>query len=379
MLTQLKKGGYWSLLIFVSLFIITTPFHYSVLPNTGKWFIPFSEEVSNWFISEESVSFYSDSTVMVVWTLVLLVFSGIIGLLLMLLNKKISATVVYLVEHISAYYLALMLLIYGFNKVFNYQFYFPEPNILFTPVGQLSPDILYWSTMGTSYSYSLFAGLIEVIPALLLLFKRTRLLGACIAFAVLTNVLMVNVGFGITVKLQSAFFMLLSIIIIAPNLKRLWLFFTGKPVPPLHENIPLNSSVLRIRPYAKWLLVGLIFVESLFVYVDSGVFNGHNQLNIPHHGAYALQPNQQHLKHAFFHSANYFILQNEKDAFFDFKMQWKADTLLLTDYDSTIFKLASSVNANTMQLHGNFYGDTVNWELTKINLSKLPVRGEAGF
>ena len=42
--------------------------------------------------------------------------------------------------------------------------------------------------MGTSRIYNIFMGIIEIIPAVLLLHKRTRFLGGLIAFVVLTNV-----------------------------------------------------------------------------------------------------------------------------------------------------------------------------------------------
>ena len=101
--------------------------------------------------------------------------------------------------------LAFFLLRYGFDKLFKHQFYLPEPNTLYTPVGLLSKDILFWTSMGTSHSYNVFMGLIEIIPAFLLFFKRTRMLGGLISFAVLLNVLMINIGFDITVKILSSF------------------------------------------------------------------------------------------------------------------------------------------------------------------------------
>ncbi|MEY3198941.1 MAG: hypothetical protein RJA13_899 [Bacteroidota bacterium] len=74
---------------------------------------------------------------------------------------------IYFIRSIATYYLAWILLKYGFDKVFKCQFYLPEPNILFTRVGDLDKDILFWSTMGSSHSYSIFMGLLEIIPGIL--------------------------------------------------------------------------------------------------------------------------------------------------------------------------------------------------------------------
>ena len=85
------------------------------------------------------------------------------------------------IESLFSFYLALILLKYGFDKVFKAQFYLPEPNILFTRFGNLDRDILFWSTMGTSYSYSLILGLIEVGIAILLLIPQTKIIGAMLS------------------------------------------------------------------------------------------------------------------------------------------------------------------------------------------------------
>src|SRR5215203_4861430 len=53
-----------------------------------------------------------------------------------------------LLQSVFRYYLIMQLFIYGFDKVFKTQFYLPEPNILFTPLGNISRDLLYWSTIG---------------------------------------------------------------------------------------------------------------------------------------------------------------------------------------------------------------------------------------
>ncbi|MEL6135447.1 MAG: hypothetical protein AAFR59_18970, partial [Bacteroidota bacterium] len=52
------------------------------------------------------------------------------------------------------YYLAFILLRYGFDKMFLSQFPFPSPNLLYARLESLNPDILYWSAVGTSPTYA---------------------------------------------------------------------------------------------------------------------------------------------------------------------------------------------------------------------------------
>src|SRR4029077_19764906 len=86
-------------------------------------------------------------------------------------------------------------------------------------------------TIGSSYTYTVVAGIFEILPAVLLLFRRTRIIGAIIATAVMTNVVLINFGFDISVKLFSCFLLLLCVIVASPGLKKLFdLFIANRPV-----------------------------------------------------------------------------------------------------------------------------------------------------
>lgn len=134
--------------------------------------------------------------------------------------KTYKGSIFKLIQLVITYYLACVMLKYGFDKIFKSQFYLPEPNTLYTPLGMLDKDILFWSTMGTSYSYNIFMGLMEVIPALMLLYYRTRILGLFILSGILLNVVFINFGFDISVKLYSTFLLLLCLLLLFPFLKK---------------------------------------------------------------------------------------------------------------------------------------------------------------
>jgi hypothetical protein len=71
--------------------------------------------------------------------------------------------------------------LYGAAKVFKSQFPDPPASRLLEPLGEMSPMGLLWSFMGASEAYTVFGGLAETIPAILLMFGRTTLLGALAA------------------------------------------------------------------------------------------------------------------------------------------------------------------------------------------------------
>lgn len=368
--------GIRTIFLFIVGFILTLPFDFALLPLTGNWFKPSIERGIQSFFSSPDLFYYSDSFVMLLWTSILFVCSLIISSSwTLILEKKRRPYLHYWIDRVAVYYLALILLIYGFNKVFLFQFYIPEPNTLYTPLGQLTPDILYWSSMGSSNTYSIFAGLLEIIPAVLLLFRRTRLLGACIAFGVLINVAFINWGFGITVKTFSFFLLLLAGIILVPYLNRLRSAFFGDGTvgPPLEIKKPSHAIYVKLAPYLRVIVILFLLTESLMPYMRMGNFNGHRQAKPNLFGAYEVHTNPNQVKRIFFHSAAYFILQTDQDEFFDYPMKWNGSQLELVNYEQDTTRLEFiSASDSTHQLIGDFYGTRVNWQLKKLDLETLP-------
>ena len=119
------------------------------------------------------------------------------------------------------YALATVLLSYGFAKVPPMQFPKPGPELLVQTYGESSPMGLLWRFMGFSPIYTMFAGFAEILPGLLLLFRRTTALGALIAIATMTNVVMLNFCYDVPVKLYSAHLLATAALILVPDVRRL--------------------------------------------------------------------------------------------------------------------------------------------------------------
>ena len=129
------------------------------------------------------------------------------------------------------YFLAWVMLSYGFSKVFPTQFSVMGPDRLLQPYGDSSPMGLLWTFMGASPGYQMFAGAAEVLGGLLLLFRRTTLLGALVVAAVMTNVFAMNVFFDVPVKLYSFHYLLFAAFLVIPDVPRLvGIFIANTPV-----------------------------------------------------------------------------------------------------------------------------------------------------
>ncbi len=386
---------------FVLLFIISLPFPHHFIPDIGQYLSPYFEVLVKWFgenvfhlKSAYTSILVSDSTGLYIHVFIVFIISVLISVAWTILDKHGNNLdkLKYWFKVIISYYLSMQLFEYGFNKLFKYQFYLPEPNTLFTPIGGLSPDILYWSTMGTSYSYTVFMGLLEIISAILLLFKRTRLLGAIIAMGILINITMINFGFDISVKLYSCFLLFLSIVIISPDLKKLFVFFILNKQVITSEWAPTINSKKRILFYSifKSLIIGLILFDTLFVYFVTNNFNDDKAQRPFLHGAYnvkifvknndtlaPLQTDKYRVKRIFIHREGYLIAQSMNDEMQDYKLRYEIinNKLILESYDSSKVILDYTYNKmdSTLFLSGSVYNDSVKIYSKQIDLSKLPI------
>jgi len=322
----------------------------------------------------------SDSKEMYLVVLIYLILSMILASIWSIISRvrKNEGSLYYWIHVISAYILSFFLFVYGFNKVFKLQFYIPEPNTLYTPLGQLSKDILFWSSMGSSHSYNLFMGLIEILPALLLLFRRTRMLGAVISFTVLLNVLMINFSFDISVKILSSFLLFLSLVVLTPYAKNLFSFFFQ-----VHKISPRSTLSFEVEKSNKLIIfknciICCLLFESLFPYCKTNNFND-NQQNLPlFHGAYEVlnAPNStsqfgnlQEIRRIFIHRKGFFIIQFQDDKMKDFQM--KTNTLTNTiDVYALNKKMTLKITATEIFWHEK--NTSIHLAIKKLNWEKSP-------
>jgi len=150
----------------------------------------------------------------------------------------------------ARYYLAALILLYGLVKVIPMQF--PQPGLirLTQEFGDSSPLGLAWTFLGFSTTYQVFAGLMEILGAGLLFFRRTTLLGALVTAGVMTNVVMINFLFDVPVKLFSAHLLMIATGLAALHLKPLWDFFVmGRPAQQHLRPFPFRDRKWRIAGY----------------------------------------------------------------------------------------------------------------------------------
>jgi hypothetical protein len=154
-----------------------------------------------------------------------------------------------------AYYLFLAMIMYAIEKIIPVQMPYPNIPSLLRPLGENSKINLMWDFVGISPPYSLFTGLCELIASLLILFRRTRVVGSLFMTIVLTNVVCFNIFYGIIVKLASLQLLFTTLFLLAPYIPKLFrFFFYLQPVSLAEKQYIFKTA------WKKWVIVALLIV-----------------------------------------------------------------------------------------------------------------------
>ena len=143
-----------------------------------------------------------------------------IGIWHLFAKKKHATQILYWLYMYVQLYLSVTLVRYGLIKAIKAQFPFPY-NGLTETYAESSPLQLMINFMGYSTVYNAFTGTIEVLAGVLIIFRKTSLIGALIAVAAMGNVVMMNIAYDVPVKLHAIHLLLMAMFIAAPFAGRL--------------------------------------------------------------------------------------------------------------------------------------------------------------
>lgn len=160
-------------------------------------------------------------------------------------------------------YVAFTLINYGMYKVIKLQF--PSPTLirLTQAYGDSSPMGLAWTFLGYSKGYNLFMGIIEV-SSILLLFRRTMIIGAFLSLAACAHVMSMNYFYDVPVKILSTALVVMCLFILAPYLKRIFQFFLTRNAVSLNS---IESPVYK----KKWMFYALYTFKYLVIIYSSAM------------------------------------------------------------------------------------------------------------
>ncbi len=139
---------------------------------------------------------------------------------------------------------------YGVKKLIGSQFTPPSLARQMQPFGRATPMGMLWTFMGASQAYSFFGGFGETLGGLLIVIPPLATLGAVVSLLMMTNVLMLNLGYDVPRKIFSIHLVLMCLFLLIPEIRRLTNVFilnrTADPVPhpPLFKDRPMNWAAV---------------------------------------------------------------------------------------------------------------------------------------
>ncbi len=302
-------------------------------------------------------------------------------------GRKFSSYFKYM-HAFARYYLAFIMFAYGIMKVFDQQFYlFPE--YMSVTVGRTVPMNILWICMSISKSYKFFAGLCEIIPAILLVFRRTSTIGTLIALGVLFNVLMLDVAYEVILKLFLLNLILFAIFILLPQIRRLFQIFVLQRTTSLFAIQPLLNKHKLLRYVIKSLITGLwlfLFLKINIDYVIKEHKCAYKQLvGIYPVGQFSLKPlktaglaDSLAWREVAIDDDDSIQIRLTNDSVFEWNMKVdiaKKILRLTSQRDSTATGLInySLVSPNTWKFEGVFKNDSVSFVSKRIDIYDMPV------
>jgi len=167
--------------------------------------------------------------------------------------------------------LGTTLISYGMAKAIPMQMPILALARLVEPFGNFSPMGVLWYSVGAAPAYEVITGCAELTAGILLFWPRTATLGALLALMDMTMVFILNMTYDVPVKLFSFHLVVLSIVIIAPNAKRLFDLFvlhrsTTITEEPAFGRVPTTN---RRAVVAQLLFAAYVLSVNVYQGVDS--------------------------------------------------------------------------------------------------------------
>ncbi|MBC9911563.1 hypothetical protein [Chitinophaga varians] len=211
----------------------------------------------------------------------LLLLTAIIYAVIWSVRKTNNPATLAFWQGLLRYGVAFDLATFGWEKLFHFQFVVSRSK-LDLPYSSFSSQDLFWTFFSHSYPMGCIIAGCQIAGAMLLLFRRTRLVGAFVLLPVLANILLMDIFYqiGITVVIHASIMMagvLYFLFIEFDRLKEF--FFAAKdqlPSLPLSRYIkmavrlsviyiPLLQIAMREKPDRDPLLMGKYDVKQITI------------------------------------------------------------------------------------------------------------------
>lgn len=288
------------------------------------------------------------------------------------------------------FYLAVAMFEYGFAKIFLTQFPPFTSNQLLQTYGHSSPMNLLWTFMSYSSGNNFFIGVAEILAGIFLLFRRTTVLGALIAIAIMSNVAALNFFYDVPVKIFSVELLLLAAFLLLKDANRLIRFFVlNKPVEAATVEPYFTNQKMKYTQWSiKFLFIGYVLYSNItdayatqkkyakrpflygIYYVETFVINNDT---LPPLTTDTVRWSKLIIENNDFASLR---IMNERKEYLSFETDTLSKIISVFSYADTTQKSLLYFNlpdSNHLVLNGKFKKDSIVVTMKKVDLNKFPL------
>jgi hypothetical protein len=287
------------------------------------------------------------------------------------------------------------MLFYGFAKLIPTQMPAPGLATLLRPYGEFSPASVLWLQVGNSYPYEMALGAVEVLAGVLLFWPRTATLGALVGLASMAQVFLLNMTFDVPVKILSGHLLLMSFVLLAPQVRHLVdLFVLQRPVAPVSQpELFEDPRSRRISTGVQaalgvWAAIGLVVISgnSWFEYGGGrekpelyGIW-AVREFSVDGKSVPPLTTDRFRWRHVVFDEPGVLTYQRMDGAMVPAPAEFGEDTIVVTGADGAAFAdfRVSRPDPGHLELDGHLAGRPVRIALDHVDADGFTLRNR-GF
>ena len=368
---------------------------------TKNWYLKFFDGffltfvflfiVTGWayFLPEKSADFYLKYFQLS--NQFLIIIPAMAGVLYVLVSNKREKSGAFNSEKTHAiiwglirFWLAACIAVYGFGKILGTQFTTPTINVRDTLAGDLTGGKLTWFYFEYSPVFTSIIGWLQIGGSLLLLFRRTTLLGIFILLPVMLNIVLINLFYGVhpgATRNSIVYTGGLTYLLLLHAKKLINLFFkTNSTLPKIGSVVFKNVLRIVVVVYAFMSIYQYLISEEFKPgdpeilgkwKVDQMIINGKEKLSN------AWQTDSSSWASIYFNDAKYCVIGSNPYYFDPAKAIWgeykfdKPKHLLdISFYNlpDTLHVSIDSASSNKMLLNGKLGKDTVRLRLNRVKI-----------
>jgi hypothetical protein len=183
-------------------------------------------------------------------------------------RRKEYTVLYYWLRVIVRYRLAIILIAYGFIKLFPLQMPYPSLSNLLSNYGDFYAWKIYFQTLGISPKYESFLGFVEILAAFLLFNRRTTTFGVGLIFGFIGNVAVANGFYDIGEQQLSSFIVLMAAFLFVQDIPRLWRLLVKEKATLANRFHPIFSQArlkkIRLGLRGAFLVFVVLFAYKVF-------------------------------------------------------------------------------------------------------------------